>query len=416
MVTKMIPSLFGMDPHQLQAQRGAEEDAFAMQYAQMDPFQQATFNIHRGVGGLTKAVGGMMGAQDPELQKITMRKQMLQGVDLNDPESLKQAAQRLMQAGDYPAAQELMAKAQEMQKFALDANTARATAAAKMAEKLTTEQRNAAALADTVAERGSPEWTQAYNNQLTRLTTKGDSETSDIKNIKALVESQGLDPTKGDGAKMFADLLGKQLAKPDQKVVVEADGRVWLVNKATGKKETDLGKVVDRSTKVSVSSQIKLPADVNALASAWEKAIEPDSEMFNLARNAQGLINIAAQANNPSAWESARTQVAKAVGEGKLSNEDIQRTGVDPRLIGGLRDWLSKKTVGVPDPETQKALFMVASYLEKQAMTRMQTKQRQRIALTKQIDPKADTENIFPLPVGQTPNQKSNVVDFNSLN
>lgn len=190
-----------------------------MEYARMDPFQQATFNIYRGAGGLTKAVGGMMGAQDPELQKITMRKQMLQGLDLNDPESLKQAAQRFMQAGDYPAAQELMAKSQELQKFALDANTARATAAAKMAEKLTTEQRNAAAIADTKAERGTLEWSKAYNTELTRLTSKPEASTDAIRNAHALVISKGLDPESKEGRETYhSELLRLTTNKDGWKV------------------------------------------------------------------------------------------------------------------------------------------------------------------------------------------------------
>ena len=89
-----------------------------------------------------------------------------------------------------------------------------------------------------------------------------------------------------------------------------------------------------RASSTTVSPQIKLPTDINALASGYEKAIEGDVNVKNLAGTAKGLINQATTSNNPSAWEAARTQVAKAVGEGKLSNEDIARTGIDPTLVG----------------------------------------------------------------------------------
>jgi hypothetical protein len=132
------------------------------------------------------------------------------------------------------------------------------------------------------------------------------------------------------------------------------------------------------------------------LASGYEKAIEGDVSVKNLAKTAQGLINQAQLSKNPSAWEAARTQVAKAVGEGKLSNEDISRTGIDPTLVGGVRDWIEKKTVGVPDENTQKALFTVAKYLENTASGRIAEKRNNRIAMAKQVNPEIDAASMFP--------------------
>jgi hypothetical protein len=196
--------------------------------------------------------------------------------------------------------------------------------------------------------------------------------------------------------------------------VVEADGRQYLVDATTGEKIADLGAASDRSTKVTVSPQIKLPADVNALASGYEKAIEGDVSVMNLAGTAKGLINQAATSNNPSAWEAARTQVAKAVGEGKLSNEDIARTGVDPTLIGGVRDWIDKKTVGVPDKNTQQALFVVASYLEKNASNRVAEKRNNRIKMAQQVNPDINAASMFPdySRTVQAPAGGGKIVDF----
>lgn len=196
--------------------------------------------------------------------------------------------------------------------------------------------------------------------------------------------------------------------------VVEADGRQYLVNSITGEKLADLGAAPDKSTKVTVSPQIKLPADINALASGYEKAIEGDVTVKNLASTSKGLINQAATSNNPSAWEAARTQVAKAVGEGKLSNEDIARTGIDPTLIGGVRDWIEKKTVGVPDVKTQQALYAVASYLEKTASGRISEKRNNRIKMAQQVNPDINAAEMFPDYSGavQTPTVGGKIVDF----
>lgn len=196
--------------------------------------------------------------------------------------------------------------------------------------------------------------------------------------------------------------------------VVEANGRQYLINSATGEQIADLGAASDKSTKVTVSPQIKLPMDVNALASGYEKAIEGDVSVKNLAGTAKGLINQATTSNNASAWEAARTQVAKAVGEGKLSNEDIARTGIDPTLIGGVRDWIDKKVVGVPDVKTQQALYTVASYLEKTAGGRISEKRNNRIAMAKQANPDIDAASMFPDYSGavQTTAGGGKIVDF----
>lgn len=109
------PSLFGA-PEDIQQQRNAALNAEALQYAQLDPFQRATMGIYKGASQLGGAIGGMLGGQDPQMQRASQRQQLLQGIDTTNPQALMQAAQRASQAGDYPAAQELVARAQSMQK------------------------------------------------------------------------------------------------------------------------------------------------------------------------------------------------------------------------------------------------------------------------------------------------------------
>jgi hypothetical protein len=235
------------------------------------------------------------------------------------------------------------------------------------------------------------------------------NQTGDVQGARALAQaSQALAVQQSQVFKNMKE------ARQAANKVVEANGRQYLVDATTGEKIADLGAASDKSTKVTVSPQIKLPADVNALASGYEKAIEGDVSVMNLAGTAKGLINQAATSNNPSAWEAARTQVAKAVGEGKLSNEDIARTGVDPTLIGGVRDWIDKKTVGVPDKNTQQALFVVASYLEKNASNRVAEKRNNRIKMAQQVNPDIDAAAMFPdySRTVQAPAGGGKIVDF----
>ena len=86
----IVPSLFGLTPgmyQQAQQQRG---DEMALQYAKLDPFQQANYAIGRGAYGLAGAAGGLLGGQDPELQRITRRQQIASQVDFTNPKSIQE--------------------------------------------------------------------------------------------------------------------------------------------------------------------------------------------------------------------------------------------------------------------------------------------------------------------------------------
>lgn len=339
MATDSIMGLF-TTPEQYQQAQLAQQQAMAAQMARLTPEQQASAGMRVAGYQIGGGIGNALGAQDPQLKLQSFRQQVLQGVDQTDPQSLAQASYALNREGDTAGARQLAQLAQE--------------AALKQ-------------------------------SQITRNMREGRAASNKI------VEANGRQY-------LIDSVTGKQIADigavGEKTKVTEANGRTLLINELTGAVIKDLGVAPQRGT--NVSSQIKLPTDINALAAGYEKAIEGDVSVKNLAFNAKGLINQAAVSNNPSAWEAARTQVAKAVGEGKLSNEDIARTGVDPTLIGGVRDWIEKKVVGVPDANTQKALFVVASYLEKNASNRIAEKRNNRIAMARQVNPDVDAAAMFP--------------------
>lgn len=109
-------SLFGVTPESLQRQRQQQLRQEAMDFASIaDPFQQANFAIYQGAGGLARGIGGLLGAQDPEMMRVTQRQSLLQGVDPTSIESLQGAAQKAMEAQDFTLAQELAKRIQDMQ-------------------------------------------------------------------------------------------------------------------------------------------------------------------------------------------------------------------------------------------------------------------------------------------------------------
>jgi hypothetical protein len=109
------PSLFGATPESIQQARVAALNQEANAYAQLDPFQRASAGLYRGGNQLGGAIGRMLGGQDPEMMRMQQRQQIVQGINLNDPNALRQAAQQFSQMGDFQAAQELSARAQTAQ-------------------------------------------------------------------------------------------------------------------------------------------------------------------------------------------------------------------------------------------------------------------------------------------------------------
>jgi hypothetical protein len=72
----------------------------AMAFAQLTPMQQAQFGFYRGGQQLGDALGGALGGQDPQLQLISQRQQMLSMIDPDKPETFARAIQMALQTGD----------------------------------------------------------------------------------------------------------------------------------------------------------------------------------------------------------------------------------------------------------------------------------------------------------------------------
>lgn len=220
-MAEIVGSLFGVTPESLQAQRDAALAQQAQQFAQLSPMQSAQAGFYTAGNRLAGAAGGLLGAQDPEMMRIQQRQQMLQGLDLTNSDSIKQGIQQAMQNKDYQLVSELTNRYQTAAKTALDTRKTEAEIGAKLGEKLTPEQKNAAGLADAAGlQRGSQEWQDAYSKALSGLTNKNE-------------------PTA---------------------VVETADG-VFLVNKVTGERISRVGSAPERGTKTTVNVDAKGEAE-----------------------------------------------------------------------------------------------------------------------------------------------------------
>lgn len=375
-MAEVVNSLFGITPESLQAQRDAAVQAQALQYAQLDPFQRATASIYAGANKLGGAIGGMLGAQDPELARVQQRQEMLGSLDLTSPESLKKGIQTAMQNKDYQLVNELTGRYQ--QRVAAD------LAARKTESEITKNLREKEG-ADPV-------------QQLIRTGKYTVASVADYQKSGQISDLVPIDPN-------------------EPTALSETKEGIFLINKKTGTKIARIGDAPERGTKLSVNPEIKMPPDIVNAVNAADKATEKEVVMLESAKLAKQLINETAKSNNSQTWEAARTTIAKAVGENKLSNEDIRRTGVDPRLVQGALDWVNKKIEGVPNADIQKQLYTLGSVLENNASARYDTKiSRFRNAAEAAKFP-GNPSTYFPTAAERTGVQGTtgNVVEWSSL-
>lgn len=99
MATDIVQGLFGMTPESYQMQQQAAARQQAAQFAQLNPFQQANYGLYLGANQLGGAIGGLLGAQDPALQRATAVRSLAQGVDISSTKGLEEYANRLQQNG-----------------------------------------------------------------------------------------------------------------------------------------------------------------------------------------------------------------------------------------------------------------------------------------------------------------------------
>ena len=109
MAESIMSGLFGITPEGYQAQQNQQALAQSTQLAQLDPFASARTSLIYGGRQLGGAIAGALGAQDPMLQKISAQNQILQGLDMTNPNAVSGAIQQASQAGIPELAFKLLA-------------------------------------------------------------------------------------------------------------------------------------------------------------------------------------------------------------------------------------------------------------------------------------------------------------------
>jgi hypothetical protein len=130
-MAEIVQSLFGVSPEMYEQQQEDRASARAMQFAKLDPFQQANYAIGRGAYGLAGAVGGALGGQDPELQLISARNQIAKSININDPSTFQSAMSQLQRLGDFEGQRQLQGVMDEALQRSAATESRQRTAAAQ---------------------------------------------------------------------------------------------------------------------------------------------------------------------------------------------------------------------------------------------------------------------------------------------
>jgi hypothetical protein len=112
MATDSVMGLF-TSPQQYQQGLQAEALNQGVSLARLSPVERAAAMGYAGAAQVGRGLGGMLGAEDPQMKIAAARQQILQQIDQTDPQSMAQAAQALNQAGDVQGARMLAQAAQE---------------------------------------------------------------------------------------------------------------------------------------------------------------------------------------------------------------------------------------------------------------------------------------------------------------
>lgn len=199
-------SLFGMTPEMLQMQRDAQLAEQATAFAKMSPSERATMGFYQSGNRIGGAIGGMLGAEDPTMKLISQRQQILKESDIQSSDGLKALSQKLYAAGDYQGASQALAQAQARDAAEMKQRLDASTITKNLREGMSTEVKNAQALADTKGERGTPEWSKAYAEELAKLTSKNaDTTVAQANGMNVLIN-------KADGT--VIKVLGRADADP----------------------------------------------------------------------------------------------------------------------------------------------------------------------------------------------------------
>ena len=140
--TNIVAGLFGMNPQMYAEQQRRSALQEGIDLAKLTPGEAGAAMTYAGAKGFAGALGGAMGIQDPALMRMTQRNQLLQEMDISNPQSLIEVAKKAASIGDNEFAMALVDKARNTE--SLIAQTQQRKSAALASEAQASRERQQA--------------------------------------------------------------------------------------------------------------------------------------------------------------------------------------------------------------------------------------------------------------------------------
>jgi len=310
MATSQILGLF-TSPEQYQANQMAQFRQQAANEVQLNPFQQAAIGMRQAGYQLGGGIGGAMGGQDPQLQKIARRQALAGQLDPSNPNSYMQVAKMAADAGD--------------QEFAIAIADAGRSAMSEMAlvQQRLREKQGAEPFEQLVR---TGKYTPA---SLSVYKTSGN--VADLELIEKPIKERNIAfgteaerKSKTMYGKAYADLTPEEAGKVDQAV------------EASEQAKAKAGAMILPGQPVEPKDWLKFSEYISK-----DPVMDRTSTIISDAPTAIETIRSSTQ--NSFSAASLPAAIAKLTGEGKnMSNQDIARYA----RTGGLTDRLSQDVVG----------------------------------------------------------------------
>jgi len=265
MADSIVGGLFGMTPESYQDTRQLQEQALALRQSQLDPYEAVNYMASRAGQQLGRGIGGLLGGQDPTLQRISAFQNLASQADLSTPEGYINFGKQLMSVDPQRGALAI----QRGQQMAQDMNKQLVEATLKGAQG-----RKAEAEAVKIA--------LDFNDEKVAKDT-----------AKTALTAQNIDPAQIDAIVNNKDARTSYLKKlQDTTQTVEANGRVLLINKQNGQTIADLGVAPERGTRLSVDARQgqQISKNKTDLAGEIEKDAFTASDRITLAQNLRSLL------------------------------------------------------------------------------------------------------------------------------
>jgi hypothetical protein len=342
----------------------------ALAYAQLSPMQQAQFGFYRGGQQLGDALGGALGGKDPQLQMIGLQQQILSELDPSDPEQQLRVAQKYARTAPDLAMKIAESARKSMSEMALTTQRLREKQGADPFEQLLRTGKYTPASMAT--------YKVSQNVADLREVDSPDKVPQDIQKARLVAQGKGFK----EGTKEYNDEIVKQLEKTDKERNIAFGTEAERKSKTMyGKPYADLtpeesGKVdaaVEQSEREKAkagapSSGIKEYKDIPKLRADIISTVKPFRDTVNAADNALTNIGLSMNENNFIAFNAARVQLAKALAGGDLSQKEIQASGGDPSILGGVFDLASTAITSTPSIDTQQKIKDTIKAIRKVAL------------------------------------------------